>query len=219
MTRRLLSALVAALLLMIPGSATARPGAAAPPRVLIMGTSTTACAGPTDPAACYVERVRTARPGVQVTVIGRAGTYLAFGPVEKNWTAHTIPSGFDVVVAQHGLNDWYVPVSAADWRAQVREYLTRVRTANPTARIVWVRTWMPSTSAADWPVRKAVWDAHGVTTRQVVRSFGGTWVDLDPTGAGGAPYRADATGWHYGNSGHSVIASALLPYIPKAGRR
>lgn len=213
--RRLLFAFVAAVLLLIPGSATAVPSAFTP-RVLIMGTSTTACVGPTDAASCYVNRVRAARPGWAVTVIGRGGTYTGWGPVAQNWTTQAIPTGHSVVVLQHGTNDWYVPVPPVEQRAHVADLMARTRAANPHALLVWVRTWMPDVSAADRVARTDMWHQHGAVTRSAVERHGGWWLDLDPTGTGGTPYRADA--FHYDNAGHAVIAQRLLPYLPQIGR-
>lgn len=212
--RNLGAALLSLTLLLTTASSAAAVPTLLSQRVLILGTSTTACSGPTDPALCYTERLRAARSAVPMTVIGRAGTYTGWGPMEQNWSQQVIPSGFSVVVLQHGTNDWYVPVPTAEEQADVTSLLQRTHAANPYALLVWVRTWMPAVSAANWTARKAVWDAHGAVQRDAVQSFGGVWLDLDPTGTGGVGYRADETGWHYNNAGHGVIAARILPYLP-----
>lgn len=209
--RNIFAALIALVLLLTTASSAA---AAAPLKILIMGSSTTGCAGVSTPAACYVERVRAARPDITVTSLGRGGTYVGYGTADKNWTGTPIPTGNNIVVIQLGINDWFVPVAPAVMRSDVVTLIDRVRKANPGAAIVWLRTWMPQTAPEDFDERQEMWARHGVRTRSAVLSFGGRWIDADPFGDAGGPYRADSTGWHYNDAGHIVLADLVLGALP-----
>lgn len=182
-------------------------------KILIMGSSTTGCAGPATPAECYVNLVKAAKPRNTYTVLGRGGTHIGWGDPAGNWTQTPIPGGHQVVVIQLGVNDWYTPVQPADLRVHVAELLGRVRAANPGAVIVWLRTWMPGVSEQDFTVRQAMWRAQGVVTRESVRAVGGKWIEVDPYGDEGGPYRADASGWHYSGVGHAKLAELVLAAI------
>jgi hypothetical protein len=183
-------------------------------KVLIMGSSTTGCAGPSAADKCYVNIVKAASQTPQrhldFTVLGRGGTHIGWGPASGNWTQTAIPGGHQTVVIQLGVNDWYTPVDPATLDTQVAELLGRVRAANPGARIIWLRTWMPGIPEADFTVRQAMWRNQGVTTRAAVKAVGGTWIEVDPYGDGGTLFRADATGWHYNDAGHARLAKEVL---------
>jgi lysophospholipase L1-like esterase len=191
-----------------------------PRRILIMGSSTTAGVGPVtatgapDPARSYVNLTRTARPEDTFTVLGRGGTYVAYGTnPATNWTQTTIPAGHDTVIIQLGINDWYVPVDPTVYRAQLDELLGRVATANPAARtngaIHWIRTWMPTpTGNAD--IRRSMWVRHGYTTADAIEHIDGHFHDMPGTPT---PYAADTTGWHYNATGHQKLADTVLTLL------
>lgn len=205
-------ALLAALTLLL-GCTGAAASAQAGQDILILGSSTTACTGPTDAAHCYVNLIRSARPTDTVTAIGRGGTYVGYGTPAQNWTQTIIPGSYDTVVIQLGVNDWYVPVAPAVYRTHLDDLLGRVRAANPDARILWLATWMPEYTPASPDTRPAMWQDHGVTLVAALNAVGGDVIDMHATGSRreAAPYRADpASGWHYNNRGHQLLADAVL---------
>jgi lysophospholipase L1-like esterase len=180
--------------------------------ILIMGSSTTGCTGPAEPAQCYVNLVQAAHPADRFTVLARGGTYVAYGPASGNWTQTVIPTGQEVVIVQLGINDWYVPVDAATYRTQVDELLGRIRTANPTASILWLAAWMPAYAPYS-EARQQMWQDHGVAVAGAINAVGGAVLDMHPTGdrRAAAEYRADEnSGWHYNAKGHRKMADALL---------
>lgn len=185
-----------------------------PLRILLLGSSTTGCTGPTNPdTECYVNIVKATRANDVVTSLGRGGTYVGYGTPAQNWTSTEIPAGNDIVFIQLGINDWYVPVDTITYRAQLDASLHRVAVANPVAwsagQIHWIRTWMPvpTGNAAN---RKAVWYDHGVATAEAVQAVNGQFHDM----AGDPAYRAaDATGWHYNSGGHQELARLVLDQI------
>jgi len=191
-----------------------------PKRILIMGSSTTTGVGPVDaagnpdPARSYVNLTRTSRPNDTFTILGRGGTYVAYGTdPTRNWTTTTIPAGHDTVIIQLGINDWYVPVDPTLYRTQLDELLARVATANPTAHanghIHWIRTWMPTpTGNAD--IRRSMWVRHGYTTADAIQQLGGQFHDMPGTPT---PYAADTTGWHYNATGHQKLANTVLELL------
>lgn len=214
MMRRILAAVAAV------AAVLALTGAAQPPsnfpsnpwepkNVLILGSSTTACVGPLDPADCYVTLLQGSRENDTFTVIARGGTYVAYGTPAQNWTETPIPAGNDIVVVQLGINDSYVPVDPTLYGAQVDELLARVMAANPAAELLWVRTWMP-TPTGNPDVRRSMWVQHGYVTADAVLQHGGVFLDMPGTPG---PYAADSTGWHYNGGGHQVIAARLLAYL------
>jgi lysophospholipase L1-like esterase len=191
-------------------------------RILILGSSTTACAGPSTPAKCYINIVKAARPLDTVTVVARGGTYIGYGTPAQNWTTAAIPSGNDAVLIQLGINDWYVPVPPATLRQQIDQLVIRVKAANPGARIGWVRTWMPAQGDTS-DARKAMWALHGQYTADAMYyarqpgSVGGaapaTFIDL---GTSPGPRRSTApgdAGWHYNDFGHAEIADGVLAWL------
>ena len=212
--RALAVVIVTALALIAPSTApsTASSIAHAQPTgrdILLMGSSTTGCTGPSTPSACFVNKVKAARAADRFTVLARGGTYVAYGTPSQNWTTTAIPGGHDIVVVQLGINDWYVPVTPLTFGAQVAELLQRVRSANPDAEIHWVRTWMPApTGNAD--IRRSMWVRHGFSTADAVETVGGTFHDMS-----GTPTRfaVDSTGWHYNNLGHQRLADLLLSFM------
>lgn len=210
-------------LAMLAGLTTATAQAQLARDILVMGSSTTGCAGPSAPAKCYVNIIDAALPTDNVTTLARPGTYVAYGTPTQNWTTTPIPSGQEIVIIQLGINDWYVPVAPATYRIQLTGtvaadgadgLLTRVRAANPTARIYWLSAWMPAYGAY-LQVRQDMWQDHGEVTAAAVNAVGGVMIDVDPTGdrRASAPYRADATGWHYNDAGHLVLAKRVLDLI------
>lgn len=223
MLTRLWAITAAALLglILVPVSSDAAPTGSVPiqpsGKVLIMGSSTTGCAGPSAADKCYVNIVKAASQTPQrhldFTVLGRGGTHIGWGPASGNWTETPIPGGHQTVVIQLGVNDWYTPVAPGTLANQVAVFLGRVKAANPGARIVWLRTWMPGVTAADFRVRQTMWRDQGVYTREVVRAAGGIWIEVDPYGDEGGPYRADATGWHYNDAGHARLAKEVLAVL------
>jgi lysophospholipase L1-like esterase len=232
--------LVTVLLLVLAGGlgvSSARPSVpyrlvvAGPQKVLIIGSSTTGCAGPTDAAHCYVNLYKAARPTDTVTVEGRGGTYVSYGTPDQNWTTPAVGSpdytgvdrvfgkpgysGNDRVYIQLGINDWYVPVLGTTYRANVRDLVVRARAANPVAKIYWIRTWMPAVSDADLSVRTGHWNDGATQIKAALTSVSGTFLDLDPTGQGAVTgctnLRADPTsGWHYNDVGHVLIKDKIL---------
>jgi lysophospholipase L1-like esterase len=203
-----------------PGSAAAGQVAE---QILIMGSSTTACAGQlSSPANCYVNIVKAAHPADTFTVLGRGGTYIGYGTAAQNWTTTPIPGGHDRVVIQLGINDWYVPVAPATLRQQIDGLVIRVKAANPGAKIAWVRTWMPvPTGNAD--VRQSMWAQHGWSTADAM-SYARTAcnpnctpvADFIDMGTSPAPRRSTVSGdngWHYNDRGHAEIAAAVNRWI------
>lgn len=184
-----------------------QPGAPAGRDVLIMGSSTTACTGPSSVDACYVTKVKNARPADRFTVIGRGGTYVGYGTAGQNWTTTPIPTGQEIVVIQLGINDWYVPVDPAQYRAQLDTLIGRIRSANPDADLYWVRAWMPNYPT---DTRLSMWTRHAWVTADALAAVNGTFLDMpgDP-----APYRADTTGWHYNDAGHQALADKVLDLL------
>lgn len=214
MTRRLFAAL-AVVAAVLPLTAAAQPPTNPwdPKHVLIMGSSTTGCAGPVDSngqpdiSQCYVTLLQNSRPLDTFNVVPKAGSCIAYGAV--NWLNTTIPGGNDIVIVQLGINDWYVPIAPATYSTQVDGLLDRVRAANPDALLLWVRTWRPvPTGNAD--VRNTMWVDHGYVTADVVEAHDGIFLDMPGSPA---PYAADATGWHYNGGGHAAIAARLLTYL------
>lgn len=205
----------------VPGSAAARQPAE---KILIMGSSTTACAGQlSSPANCFVNLVKAAHPLDQVTALGRGGTYIAYGTnPATNWTTTEIPAGNDRVVIQLGINDWYVPVQPAQLRRDIDQLIIRVKRANPGAKIVWVRTWMPTpTGNAD--VRQSMWTQHGWYTadamyyaRTACNPNCTPTADFLDMATSPGPRRstvAGDNGWHYNDLGHAEIAGAVNRWI------
>lgn len=213
MTRRLFAALaVVTAVLPLTAAATPPTNPWDPKHVLIMGSSTTGCAGPDTPAECYVSLLEASRELDTFTVVAKAGSYVAYGTPAQNWTTTVIPTGNDVVIVQLGVNDWYVPVDPTVYGAQVDELLDRVMAANPNALLLWVRTWMPVPTGTVVN-RESMWVRHGYTTADQVLAHGGVFLDMQGTPD---PYRstdpADG-GWHYNGGGHQAIAARLLTYL------
>lgn len=193
------------------------PAAQVGQRILIMGSSTTGCAGPSTPAKCYVNLVRAARPLDTVTVLAKGGSYIGYGTPAQNWTQTPIPAGNDQVVIQLGINDWYVPVPPATLRQQIDQLVIRVKAANPGARIGWLRTWMP-VPAGNADVRQSMWALHGQYTADAMfyaRQGGADAAFLD-MGTSPGPRRSTAAGdngWHYNDRGHAEIAGVVLNWL------
>jgi lysophospholipase L1-like esterase len=192
----------------------AQPAAAAGRTVLIIGSSTTACAGQLSSAArCYVRLVEAAHRHGEVTVLGRGGTYIGYGTdPARNWTTTPIPRGYARVIIQLGINDWFVPVQPAELRHDIDRLVGRVEAANPGARIAWVRTWMPLPTG-DVGVRQRMWARHGLVTAAAMRAAGGTFLDM---GTRPGPRRSTIPGddgWHYNDRGHAEIAAALNAWL------
>lgn len=181
--------------------------------ILMLGSSTTGCSGPSTLANCYVNLVKAARPDDTFTVIARGGTTLALGAPNVNWTQTPIPGGNDIVVIQLGVNDWANGLAYATFRTHVEEFLGRVRTANPTAKIYWLMPWIPQ----HWPGSPdtwwLLWQNHGVVLVNALRAVDGEMIDMGPSGTRreAAPFASgDGTGMHYNDAGHRKMADALL---------
>lgn len=208
------------LLALVAMSAAASMSAAVPSQaqpagrsILILGSSTTGCSGPSALANCYVEIVKAARPADTFTVLARGGTTLALGAPNVNWTQTVIPGGHDIVVVQLGVNDWANGLAYATFRTHVEEFLGRVRAANPNATILWLMPWIPQHWPGSPDVWWLLWQNHGVVLVNALRAVGGEVIDLGPTGSRreAAPFSAgDGTGMHYNDAGHRKIADALL---------
>jgi hypothetical protein len=197
-----------------PGEAAGEPRE----RILIMGSSTTACSGQlTSAARCYVRLVEGAHPRTEFTVLGRGGTYIAYGPdPAKNWTRTPIPAGHDRVIIQLGINDWYVPVRPAQLRRDIDRLVIRVKAANPGARIAWVRTWMPGPTG-DPAVRRRMWAMHGRTTAAAMRHAGATFIDMRTSPGPRRSTAAGDNGWHYNDRGHAELAAAVNAWLSRRG--
>jgi hypothetical protein len=193
--------------------------------ILILGSSTTACAGDLDtPDHCYINLFKAAHPEDTFTILGRGGTYIAYGTdPAKNWTTTPIPSGHQRVIIQLGINDWYVPVPPAQLRRDIDQLVIRVKTANPGAKIAWVRTWMPSQGDTS-DTRKAMWAMHGQYTADAMyyarsaTAVGGASpvADFLDMGTSPGPRRssvASDNGWHYNDRGHAEIAEVVNRWI------
>jgi hypothetical protein len=206
--------LLAAVTLAVPASqAEAQVGQ----RILLMGSSTTGCAGPSSAAHCYVNIVKAARPLDSVSVLARGGTYVGYGTASQNWTATPIPAGHDRVVIQLGINDWYVPVSPPTLRQHIDKLIVRVKQANPGASIAWVRTWMP-VPTGDAVDRLRWWALHGQYTADGLFFAGqdGTDAEFVDMGTSPGPRRSTApgdNGWHYNDRGHAEIADVVLDWL------
>jgi lysophospholipase L1-like esterase len=186
-------------------------------RVLLMGSSTTGCAGPSSPARCYGNLLKAARPADSFTVLARGGTYIGYGTPAQNWTATPIPGGHDVVVIQLGINDWYVPVQPATLRQQIDRLVGRVKAANPGARIGWLRTWMPvpTGNAVD---RLRWWALHGQVAADAMfyaRQDGSdaTFLDMGTSPQPRRSAKVGDNGWHYNDRGHTELADAVLNWL------
>lgn len=212
-------ALVATALLATLG--TGASGAQATTRnVLILGTSTTEGMGATPANQRYASLVAAARPTDTVTVVGRGGTTLA-DPNTPNWLTYTVPTGFDVVVLQFGFNEWNRGMPAATFQQHLLDFATRVRTANPGAKLIVLSTWISQYPAVNgWDARAALWQEYGQAVSAALRAIGGNTahVDVDPTGskrlaapfAWKAPGTPGYDGLHYNNAGHAELARQLL---------
>lgn len=200
-----------------PGQAVAQVGQ----RVLIMGSSTTGCAGPSSLANCYVTKVKAAHPLDTFTVLARGGTYIGYGTPAQNWTTTPIPTGHQVVIIQLGINDWYVPVAPATLRQQIDTLIVRVKAANPGASIVWLRTWMP-VPTGNVDVRQSMWTQHGWYTADAMfhaHEVDGTptaFIDMDTSPGPRRSTLPGDNGWHYNDRGHAEIADALLAWLATA---
>lgn len=190
-------------------------------RILIMGSSTTGCAGPSTPAKCYVNLVKAAHPLDSFTVLARGGTYIGYGTPTQNWTQTPIPPGHDRVIIQLGINDWYVPVAPATLRQQIDRLIIRVKAANPGASIAWLRTWMPvPTGSAD--VRQSMWAQHGWVTADAMfyaHAVDGTATAFLDMGTSPGPRRSTApgdNGWHSNDRGHAEIADVVSDWLAAA---
>jgi lysophospholipase L1-like esterase len=212
-----LRAMIVAVVLggLLPGEA----AGAARERILIMGSSTTACSGQlTSATRCYVHLVEAAQPGARFTVLGRGGTYIAHGTdPARNWTRTRIPAGHDRVIVQLGINDWYVPVPPAQLRRDLDRLITRVRAANPGARIAWVRTWMP-VPTGDAAARRRMWALHGRTTATALRhAAGATFIDMRTSPGPRRSTNPGDAGWHYNDRGHAELAAAVNDWLSHRG--
>jgi lysophospholipase L1-like esterase len=209
--RTILSTLAALLLI---AACTVSSSAAPASNVLILGTSTTQGMGATPSSNRYASLVQAERPSATFTIHGVGGTTLA-DPATPNWLAYSVPTGFDTVVLQFGFNEWNRSTPAATFETWAVDFMTRVRTANPGARIVWLSPWISQYTAVLPDVRAELWQQYGMATERALRAVGGSTahVDLDPTGSRrlAAPYSLGAPdGLHYNNKGHRAIADALL---------
>lgn len=178
--------------------------------VLIMGSSTTGCAGsltPPDKPDCYVNLVKAERSQHSFQVMANAGSYVAYGTdPAHNWTETEIPTGKDVVIVQLGVNDWYVPVAPATYRAQLDDFLGRIRIANMTARIYWLMTWMPNVRTDS---RMSMWLQHQWVTADALKAVGGEYYPMPGDPAQYASTVPADNGWHYNIAGHRALANAV----------
>jgi hypothetical protein len=194
----------------------APPAGAAGEKILVIGSSTTACAGQlSSPARCYVHLVEAAHRRDAFTVLGRGGTYIAYGAdPARNWTTTAIPRGHDRVIIQLGVNDWYVPVAPTRLRHDIDRLVARVKAANPGARIAWVRTWMP-VPTGDVGVRARMWTRHGTVTAAAMRAADGTFLDMRTRPGPRRSTVPDDNGWHYNDRGHAEIAATLNAWLAR----
>jgi len=192
----------------------AQPAAAFGGKILIIGSSTTACAGQlSSPARCYVRLVEAAHGDDEFTVVGRSGTYIGYGTdPARNWTTTPIPRGHDRVIIQLGVNDWYVPVQPAQLRHDIDRLVGRVKATNPRARIAWVRTWMPAPTG-DVGVRQGMWARHGRVTAAAMRAARATFLDMRTRPGPRRSTLAGDNGWHYNDRGHAELAAALNAWL------
>jgi lysophospholipase L1-like esterase len=205
--------IVAAAMLVVACTTSATTAQPLPEKILIMGSSTTACAGDLDtPANCYVNLVKTTHPLDEFTVLGRGGTYVGYGTTAQNWTTTVIPTGHDRVVIQLGINDWYVPVPPATYRTQLNALIKRVRTANPDAAIAWMRAWMP-VPTGNVQARNAMWALHGQTTADAMLFDQGTFLDMGTSPGLRRSTLAGDGGWHYNDRGHAELAAAINKWL------
>lgn len=214
--RKIIATLAALTLLGVGASATASSQALR--QVLILGTSTTEGMGATPASNRYASLVASARPLDSFTVLGRGGTTLA-DPTTPNWLDYTVPSGFDVVVLQFGFNEWNRGTPVNTFKTWAGDFVTRVRAANPGARVIWLSPWISQYLPPSLPDGRAeLWQQYGMAIESVLRAAGGSTahVDLDPTGSRrlAAPYSLGSPdGLHYNNRGHAALADALLKVL------
>lgn len=209
----LLGLLALVLVATSPAIVAASAAQPAPERILVMGSSTTGCAGQITAPQCYVNLLRTHTPvGTEFTVLGRGGTYVGYGTPAQNWTQTPIPSGHDRVVIQLGINDWYVPVGPAIYRTQLNSLLARVKAANPGAEIAWLRAWMP-TPTGNVTSRNSMWALHGQTTADAMLFDRGVFLDMGTSAGLRRSTAAGDGGWHYNARGHAELADRVLDWI------
>lgn len=124
------------------GDSVARP-AGDRPVVLFIGTSLTAGLG-LDPAEAYPQRVaelaEAAGTPIEVVNAGLSGETSAGALRRADWVLRT-PA--DVVVIETGANDGLRGLSPASTRANLEAIVTKVRAAQPAARVVLVQMEAP----------------------------------------------------------------------------
>jgi hypothetical protein len=101
-----------------------------------------------------------------------------------------------------------VPIQPTPYKAQLVALLARVRDANPTAEILWLRTWMPNYHVN---TRMALWLMHEWVTADAVEAVDGKFVDM--TGWPSYCRSALDNRWHYNDLGHQKITDTLLEHL------
>jgi lysophospholipase L1-like esterase len=210
-----LKAAIAALVVLIAGTVSASSSSAQTSRdILILGTSTTQGMGAVPASNRYASRVQAARPADNFTITGVGGTTLA-DPATPNWLGYTVPTGQEIVVLQFGFNEWNRSTPAATFKTWAIDFMTRVRTANPGVRIIWLSPWISQYTPVLPDVRADLWQQYGKEIEAALRAMGGTveHVDMDPHGSQRAAVQysmGSPDGLHYNNKGHQALADALL---------
>ena len=184
--------------------------------VLFVGTSLTAGLG-LDPDSAFPQRIGkmidSARLGFTVVNAGVSGETTAGALRRIEWL---LRQPFDVMVLETGANDGLRGTDVAATQANIRGILDRVRTVNPSARVVLVQMEaLPNMGAA---YTKRFHDIFPALARQ----NGLTLLPFLLQGVAGDPQLNQADGVHPNDEGERRVAEnvwhGLLPVLRSSGR-
>jgi acyl-CoA thioesterase-1 len=181
--------------------ATAGVAAPAGPRtVLFIGTSLTAGLG-LDPDSAYPqliqEKIEAAHLPFDVVNAGVSGETTAGLLRRLDWLLH---GNFDVVLVESGANDGLRGTPVATIRENLKEVVSKIRTAHPSARVMLVQMEAPPNMGQEYT------RAFHAVFGDVARETGATLVPFLLQGVAGDRSLNQADGIHPNQRGEHIVA-------------
>jgi len=173
-------------------------------RVLITGDSLAAGFFATTEEQGFSALVADALGPVEMTTVSRAHQTLTTvaGITE-------VPADLDLAVIELGTNDVGIPTPLADFDAQYRDLVARVRSTSPDAVLVCLGTWTADGAAYDEIIARLCADSGG---RYV--PLAGLFATADFHGPDGrATFVGAGDDFHPNDAGHRAIADAVLSQL------